>query len=54
MTLHPTTAILLAEERRRDLERALAAQRRPLPRPSRRPRLRRMLRRAVPALSRIT
>lgn len=52
MTVHPTTAILLAEERRRDLERAVAAQPRPQPVPSRPRRLRRVLRRAAPAVSR--
>lgn len=54
MTLHPTTAMLLAEERRRDLERAVAARPRPEPTPSRPRRLRGVLRRAAPALSRST
>jgi hypothetical protein len=52
MTLHPTTALLVAAERRRDLETAAQAARQAgVPRPRR---LRRVLRRAVPALSRTT
>lgn len=54
MNLHPTTAMLLAEERRRDLERAVAARPRSQSVPSRPRRLRGVLRRAAPALSRTT
>lgn len=55
MTIHPTTALLLAEERRRDLERAAPAPRPAAPAgPVRLRRLRRGLRRAAPALSRTT
>ena len=47
MTLHPTTALQIAHERRRDLERLAAPAAAP---PRRRPRrFRRALRRAVPA-----
>jgi len=46
MTMHPTTALLIADERRRDLERTAAA-RRALPRRPRRLRLAR--RRTDPA-----
>jgi hypothetical protein len=45
MTMHPTTALLLAEERRRDLERTAVPPREP---PRARPR-RRALRRTAPA-----
>lgn len=47
MTLHPTTALLLADERRRDLERTVVAAARPSP--ARPRRLRRALRRTAPA-----
>jgi hypothetical protein len=47
MTLHPTTALQLADERRRDLERMATPEPAPLPRRPRR--LRRALRRTVPA-----
>jgi hypothetical protein len=49
MTLHPTTAILLARERRRDLERLAAPPRDPVSRRPRRVRL--ALRRTAPALT---
>lgn len=52
MTMHPTTALLLADERRRDLERTAASLRQPVhPRPRR---VRRALRRMAPALIRTT
>ena len=47
MTLHPTTTLLLAEERRRDLERTAVPPRES--RPLRPRRLRRALRRTAPA-----
>jgi hypothetical protein len=52
MTLHPTTAILLDRERRRDLEHLAAPARDPVSRRLRRVRL--ALRRTVPALTRTT
>jgi hypothetical protein len=51
MTLHPTTVLLLADERQRDLERMAA--RAPRPRP-RRARGLRLFRRPTPALPRPT
>ena len=47
MTMHPTTALLLAEERRSDLERTAVPPREP--RPMRTRRRRRALRRTAPA-----
>ena len=47
MTLHPTTALQLAHERQRDLERMATPAAAPLPRRPRR--FRRALRRAFPA-----
>jgi hypothetical protein len=47
MTPHPTTALLLADERRRDLEPTAMPPREPEPRPARRPR--RALRKTAPA-----